>query len=206
MEELDFIHRSEYGDVIKELAASGKLPKSYRSAVESALKFVYRPKEEYALALYEEYKSCIPDIPGAIRELMDEEILNELVSKKKLSAASRDNLIRELSGAKLYHGRSAWEVKHDEEERVYQEASRAFDERLRAHKEEMRRINEATKYDSLIAYGGLSAVVVILLFLFVSWVGNQSVAHKSSSEKVIPGLGVSQKEYQRRLNCFQNGC
>lgn len=200
------IRRYEYYYKVKELADSGVLPKSYRYAVEQGLMYVDRPKEESARAIFDEYRNSIPNIPDSLRARMDRQILDALVLEKKLSGYSRDNLLRELSRAKLYHDKSPAEAEMDELVRRGEEAARSVDALLKSHNEEMERIRKSHRFDYLIIYGGISAIAVIVLIAFLNWAGNQSVVSKSRGEVMIPGLGITQGEYQRRSNCLQNGC
>lgn len=108
MEENNFIWRDEYDEKIKDLVASGKLPKSYRSAVQWALKCIQEPKEASDISLYNRYKASIPNVPRALRAEMDKKILDGLVSERKLSGTARDNLLSELNKGDLRHGEAAF--------------------------------------------------------------------------------------------------
>jgi tetratricopeptide (TPR) repeat protein len=108
MEENNFIWRDEYDEKIEGLVDSGKLPKSYRSAVRLALVCISEPKDSSDISLYNRYKSSIPNVPRALRAEMDKKILDGLVSEKKLSGVARDNLLKELNNGELHHGETAF--------------------------------------------------------------------------------------------------
>lgn len=131
--ELEWINRDEYREKIEELVSSGKLPKSYKSTVINALYVIsphnIGPKNEVALSLYERYRNAIPDVPDTLRFEVDKRILDTLVSEKKLSAVSRDGLLRELKKIKFYHDRVST---HSEREKERLERETALEESVRA--------------------------------------------------------------------------
>lgn len=94
--EFRYISRNGYGKIISDLVSAGKLPKSYKNRVITALETIYEPRDSVEIGLYEKYKEALPIISDSLRAKMDKFVLDELVAEKKLSAVSRDSLMREL--------------------------------------------------------------------------------------------------------------
>lgn len=198
------IKRQEYFDKIQELVNSGKLPKSYRTAVQWALAFVDAPKDEAAHATYEKYKLSIPNIPDSLRAEMDRHILNNLVSEKKLSGIARDNLLRELHTGKLRHG----ETYLDRMQKEFDDANREFDLINKSTETLIQKAKESELGDNVKAAGILAVVAVVLITAlsgFASWINNQYSFSKTDGDRVIPGLGITAKEYERRQSCLMPG-
>lgn len=202
------IERNEYVDKIQELVNSGKLPKSYRSAVKWALSYVYKPKDEAACATYEKYKRSIPNVPDSLRSEMDRQILDNLVSEKKLSGIARENLLRELSVAKLRHG----ETYVDRISKEIDDSIRETDELIKSTEILMQKAKESEFGDNIKAIGILSVVAVVFIVVFITawsgfaeWVNNQPSVSKGDKDRMIPGLGITAREYERRQFCLMPG-
>ena len=199
------IQRQEYFDKVQELVEAGKLPKSYRSAVQFALAFVYKPKEATFLSTYEKYKRSIPNVPDRLRAEMDRQILDSLVAEKKLSGAARDNLLRELSSAKLRHG----ETYLDRMQNEIDDSNRETDRMIKHTEALMQNAKKSELSDNIKAAGALAAVAVVLIVSwieFAGWVNRQPSQSQDVEEKMIPGLGITASEYERRSNCRLYGC
>lgn len=198
MSDYESIVRWEYYEFVAELVKLGKFPKSYRSGVQGDLTFLREPKTEASRNIYHRYISAIPNVPNSLRAEMDKLILDEMVLEKRLSGVSRDKLLHEISMVNLYHG-GLLQKTIDESN----EASKRLDEAQEKMKEAERR----APFEIAAVLSVIAVVVVMAWSAFASWVNNNKPhAYSPSTEKTIPGLGITASEYQRRSNCLNFGC
>lgn len=191
------IVRWEYYEFVAELVKLGKFPKSYRSGVQGALTFLREPKTEASRNIYNRYISAIPNVPNSLRAEMDKLILDEMVSEKRLSVASRDKMLHELSMVDLYHGGLAQKSIDESNELI-----RRIDEAQEKMKEAERR----APFEIAAVLSVIAVVVVMAWSAFASWVNSQPDVSRPSAEREIPGLGITASEYQRRSDCLNFGC
>ncbi len=197
MSDYKSVVRWEYHEFVAELVKLGKFPKSYRSGVQSALTYLYEPKTESSLDVFNRYIRAIPNVPKSLRVEMDKLILDEMVSEKRLSGVSRDKLLHEISMVNLYHG--GFVQKSIDESN---EAIRKFDEASKKMKEAERR----APFEIAAVLSVIAVVVVMAWSAFADWVNRQPDYYRQSDEKTIPGLGITASEYQRRSDCLNFGC
>lgn len=197
------IQRQEYFDKVQELVDAGKLPKSYRSAVQFALAYVYKPNEGDFLATYEKYKRSIPNIPSSLRAEMDRRILDNLVSEKKLSGLARDNLLRELSSMRLRHG----ETNFDRIQREFDDADKEIDAMIKSTEALVQKAKESEFSDNIKAIGVLSVVAVVLIVAwkgFAGWVNTQSTNLRENTPQGTYGESGSREQFESELRDAAN--
>lgn len=199
VQDSNYIIRWEYREFVSELVKLGKFPKSYRSGVQTALVylFLYEPKTETSLNIYNRYISAVPNVPNSLRAEMDKLILDEMVSEKRLSGASRDKLLHELSMVNLYHG-GLMQKSIDESNESIRQSYEAI--------EKMKEADRRAPFEIAAVLSVIAVVVVMAWGAFANWVNNQPDVYRPSTERAIPGLGITASEYQRRSNCLQFGC
>lgn len=201
MTESDHFFRYEYHKKIQELVDSGRLPKSYRVAVQSALVCVSKPTDAAAIKNYEKYKKAIPNVPNELRYKMDEYILERLVSEKRLSLSSKNKLLRELGSDRLKHSdlfdgkidvatanfdelNYIQDIEDHEMNKFLGELDAAIEESNIATEERNRLDEEALvaerreKFQSSVIFGSVAVVSLVIFFAFMnslaSFINNNS--------------------------------
>jgi hypothetical protein len=191
------IVRMEYYELVADLVKLGKFPKSHRSRVQSALTYLYEPKTEASLNIYNRYISAVPNVPNNLRAEMDKLILDEMVLEKRLSGVSRDKLLHEISMVNLYHGGLV--------QKLIDESNEAI-KRIGEGQEKMKEAERRAPFEIAAVLSVIAVVVVMAWSAFANWVNRQPDYFKQSDEKTIPGFGITASEYERRSNCRNFGC
>lgn len=204
--------RTEYIDKLQEICESGNIVEPQRSTVLYAFCHVNKPEQGIFLSTWKKYKRSIRDVPSSLRKELDSQIIDNLLSEEKLSVADGEYLLRALTAAEIELSAADARIRKLEDDRNKEAADKTEKERNEWKKSvELR--DQKVREQKLV--DGVKVVVILSVSLFVSilvwngftaWVNDQSTTTLDNEDEIIPGLGISASEYERRSNCRLNGC
>jgi hypothetical protein len=204
--------RTEYIDKLQEICESGNIVEPQRSTVLYAFCCVNKPEQGIFLSTWKKYKRSIRDVPSALRKELDSQIIDNLISEEKLSSADGDYLLRALTAAEIELSAADARIRKIEDDRNKEAADKTEKERnewkksveLRDQKARERQLVDGVKVVWILS---VSLFVLILVWNgFTAWVNDQSTTTLGNEDEIVPGLGISASEYERRSNCRLYGC